>query len=101
MKNLPSKKSLKVFRVGFIIVHFLKQQFVSCLHLERTRIQAKANMEGRTSATIMPESAHPDILKVCDIFHFLFYFTFGGRNHYVISAAELLLTIYMIIVYIL
>ena len=25
MKNLPSKKSLKVFRVGFIIVHFSRK----------------------------------------------------------------------------
>ena len=71
MKNLASKKSLKVFGVGFTRISSLcKRQFESCLHLERTRIQAKANIEGRTRATIMLESAHPDILKVCDIFHF-------------------------------
>ena len=65
MKNLPSKKSLKVFRVRFITVNFSNASpSESCLHLERTRIQAKANMEGRTKATIMLESAHPDILKV-------------------------------------
>ena len=75
MKNLASKKSLKVLGVVFTYISSLfKRPFDSCLHLERTRIQAKANIEGRTRATIMLESAHPDILKACDIFHFLFYF---------------------------